>query len=290
MAQLTIKGNVTRGGEVIETLEMLGGKNKGELKGTDTNLVYYIHSEGYIATLYSTSSKYYKNFTIEEFFEEFPYKVGDKVQHKGATSCGSVFEVEKMRWEEDTIKYTLRLFGCNYKTSTLTAEYLQPYKEETMEEKKINQMSLANCELDEVEIILGDKFELKIKEGKYYAVKKQLKYPKTYKECCEVLALNTMDNDAQGYKAYLIISFQELIIARNAYWKIAGEQMGLDKPWEPDWDNEDKRKQVITCQSNNIIKDICFIKNTILAFPTEKMRDAFYENFKDLIEECKEFL
>ena len=27
-----------------------------------------------------------------------------------------------------------------------------------------------------------------------------------------------------------------------------------------------------------------------LAFPTEEMRDAFYENFKELIEECKELL
>ena len=26
------------------------------------------------------------------------------------------------------------------------------------------------------------------------------------------------------------------------------------------------------------------------AFPTEEMRDAFYENFKDLIEQCKELL
>ena len=30
--------------------------------------------------------------------------------------------------------------------------------------------------------------------------------------------------------------------------------------------------------------------NVLLAFPTEEMRDAFYENFKDLIEQCKELL
>ena len=90
---------------------------------------------------------------------------------------------------------------------------------------------------DEVEINLGKDYEIQFRGDKTFIVKKKLQYPKTYKECCEVLALNTMDNDAQGYKAYLIISFQELIIARNAYWKIAGEQMGLDKPWEPDWDN-----------------------------------------------------
>ena len=32
------------------------------------------------------------------------------------------------------------------------------------------------------------------------------------------------------------------------------------------------------------------VYNHILSFPTEEMRDAFYENFKDLIELCKEFL
>jgi hypothetical protein len=31
-------------------------------------------------------------------------------------------------------------------------------------------------------------------------------------------------------------------------------------------------------------------KNHILVFPTAEMRDAFYENFKDLIESCKELL
>ena len=168
----------------------------------------------------------------------------------------------------------------------------QPYKEETMEEKKINQMSLANCELDEVEIFLGDKFELKIKDGKYYAVKKQPQYPKTYKDCCDALGLKTLDNDAQGYKAYLIISFQELLIARDAYWKIAGVQMGLDKPWEPDWTNEECPDMAyISYDGKSIDKEYGFpCCNMILIFPTEEMRDAFYDNFKGLIEVCKEFL
>ena len=31
-------------------------------------------------------------------------------------------------------------------------------------------------------------------------------------------------------------------------------------------------------------------EGAILSFPTEEMRDAFYENFKEQIEVCKEFL
>lgn len=98
-----------------------------------------------------------------------------------------------------------------------------------------------------------------------------------------------MDNDACGYKADLIISFQELYIARDAYWKIAGEQMGLDKPWEPDW-NDLNRKYFIslTCDGIGLYDD--FRNPQFLVFPTKEMRDAFYENFKDLIETCKELL
>ena len=31
-------------------------------------------------------------------------------------------------------------------------------------------------------------------------------------------------------------------------------------------------------------------RNVILAFPTDEMRDAFYENFNELIGSCKELL
>lgn len=42
--------------------------------------------------------------------------------------------------------------------------------------------------------------------------------------------------------------------------------------------------------NNEIVKSGTSHRNAILAFPTEEMRDAFYENFKDLIENCKELL
>ena len=86
-----------------------------------------------------------------------------------------------------------------------------------------------------------------------------------------------------------IISFTELLIARNAYWKIAGEQMGLGKPWKPDWNDSDN-KFVIQYLDNEVGFWLSRGLNYILAFPTVEMRDAFYENFKELIEQCKELL
>ena len=92
-----------------------------------------------------------------------------------------------------------------------------------------------------------------------------------------------------SYKRKLIANFYRLILCRDAYWKIAGEEMRLDKSWEPDWTN-DLSKYYISFYNNKVDKGIINYSNKILAFPTEEIQDAFYENFKDLIENCKELL
>ena len=115
-------------------------------------------------------------------------------------------------------------------------------------------------------------------------------YPKTYEECCKILGIEDRENGYCGYEYELLGEFQKLYICRNAYWKIAGEQMGLDKPWKPDWDNENEFKYSLYYFRNRIVYDFTFINPSFLVFPTEEMRDAFFENFKDLIEQCKELL
>ena len=68
--------------------------------------------------------------------------------------------------------------------------------------------------------------------------------------------------------------------------------MGLDKPWGPDYLNPTKEiRYFIFCTGITIEKgQSLFPTNKVLIFPTEEMRDAFYENFKDDIEQCKELL
>lgn len=134
---------------------------------------------------------------------------------------------------------------------------------------------------DEVEVILGD-YEFVLKDGKTYFIKKKPKYPKTYKECCKVLDWNPLEYDRTGYKFDLLCKLQVLLICRDAYWKIAGK-------WTPDWLYDDA-KYVLMFNSCEICKDEVKHTSYVLAFPTEEMRDAFYENFKKLIEECKELL
>ena len=132
--------------------------------------------------------------------------------------------------------------------------------------------------------------------------KKKKEYPKTYEECCKVLGIEVRDFDIlynmldTSEKNYcnnldrLLNTFRKLLICRDAYWKIAGEDMGLGKPWKPDWGDEDETKWVIFNLQNKIKLATRDVVNAILAFPTEEMRDAFKENFDTDIEICKELL
>ena len=53
---------------------------------------------------------------------------------------------------------------------------------------------------------------------------------------------------------------------------------------------ENKLKYCIEWSFGTIDKTVSIVNGCFLAFPTKKMRDTFYKNFKDLIEQCKELL
>ena len=130
--------------------------------------------------------------------------------------------------------------------------------------------------------------------------KKKKEYPKTYEECLSVLKIKGYDivtyvpswTEYEKALYQKVLKLRELIICRDAYWKIAGEDLGLGKSWEPDFTNDDEERYGIYTAANKVVKDFCGVGdvNTVLTFPTEEMRDVFYEVFKELIEECKELL
>ena len=354
MATLAIKGHATRGNEVITLLEMLGGNSNSGKKGTSTALTYYIDKESNIKTfaLVPSSNYIFNIYTLEEFEEKYPYKVGDKVYYQKSTSYiwrAIIATIVSMKWLGNTIIY------YTDKGHEMLSRDLQPYKEQKAIDKTIfpykigTRVSVRNPNIkklativglsynscackqyeikfdgedvvihyptdlltpvtteqestkecidfakhppltDKLEIILGN-YEIVQEDGKCYAVRKSPKYPNSYEECCKVLLERASIRNDIGYKAELLINLQKLLVCRDAYWKIVGEEMELDKSWEPDWSNAAQTKYCITVSENIIILNYTQVKNRILAFPTKEMRDAFYENFKDLIEQCKELL
>lgn len=315
--KLAIRGHSTRGKEVIELFEMMGGKNTEGYIGVDYDEIYTIE-DGYIIQSYDWNDCLV--FTLEEFLKKYPFKIGDKV----AVGHGNTLTIKSMSWSTDC---ETMVYDFKDSVIVLAAEDLLKYNAEFLINKEkseevgkmlcdttlnhLHRISLKNVlsELYEhIKTTSKEELEREFKEIEsegwtnvgptveefitfYGCVNSKPKYPDDYEECVRI-AKNIhgydINIDAPAYRE-LLESFVKLLICRDAYWKIAGEQMGLDKPWEPDLENEELyciqnyNKQITISRTNTPF-------NKILIFPTGEMRDAFYDNFKDLIEQCKELL
>lgn len=288
--KLAIKGHATRGKEVIEILKMLGGNNKFNFKGYDNK--WYVLDDGEIS--YANFLFDEHGFTLETFLETFPYKIGDDVYY----SDSGDWHIVDMRWMplSNTVVYEIKNKLNNEYKSVITkditknkenSDMIQFIKQDKITAVIFNKENYEN----EVELQLGD-YEIEVRDDKTFAVLKST-YPKTIANCMNVLHLqySPVDSEVLGYNSELLSRFQELLICRNAYWQIAGEEMGLTISWMPVYKSlVDNEYYTIHTFNGEIVCSGTSHKNVILAFPTEKMRDEFYINFKDLIEKCKELL
>ena len=317
--KLAIKGDKERGNEVIALLEMLGGYADELIdNGIDEKYAYFIvKDENNVIDAFPIVNKNgfdfdTRIFTLEEFLERYPFKVGNVIKFPN----NMAEEIAEMKWDEELedVIYTsvsgwtrpsLVPKNINNKTKIESTGFMQLGKTVAVI------FNDANYE-DEVELQLGD-YEIVVRDGKTYAVRKKPVYPKTYAECCEVLVGrkpkpneisfdkmelclvdldNTQSIDFQTPQLFQLNDLFKLLMCRKAYWKIAGEEMGLDKPWDSVygcgewgyWIGYDINANKIYCQDSRILL------NHLLVFPSEEMRDAFYNNFKDIIEKCKELL
>ena len=249
------------------------------------------------------------------------YKVGDKVRIKSlewykanrdtsgdiaigdtffrdfmSQFCGSVVTIEDITLIANLICYRIKEDGGRY---VWIDEMIEGAVEPELTAPTIMDGSIF---LDkwfkvEQEIVCPEDYEFFDEMGniietqRVFIRKKKKEFPKTYEDCCEVLNTTPQERCQFDFEPYggELYNLHRLLICRDAYWKIAGEEMGLGKPWKPDW-NTSEPKYVIACTSNGIEKQWEMTYRKCFAFPTEEMRDAFKDNFDPDIEICKELL
>ena len=249
---------------------------------------------------------------------EFKYKIGDRVRiksldwyHYNKDGFGSVCVGDK----KPKFTYAMSKYCGQVLTVDDHSEYEGEYymieddgaftwTDEMIEglvEKKISIKltgeAIKNNEMvvSVDEYILPEGYIIKDENGnvinarKVVLEKKKKEYPKTYEECCKVLGVSEFEYNHTGTKVWyrhkLMATLDKLMLCRDAYWKIYGEEMGLGKPWEPDWNDEKQDKYGF----HNEIK-YTIINSAMFVFPSAEMRDVFKKNFDPDIEICKELL
>ena len=135
-----------------------------------------------------------------------------------------------------------------------------------------------------IEIPKGYKFKERLYDK--FVFEKMNERPTNINEASEILGLGMFVHER--YRNRLLETLRELLLFRDAWWKMADD-------WKPDFNDcaEEKyfsTKFFIYAYRDEICRGSCELTHHFLTFPTAEMRDAFHENFKDLIEQCKELL
>lgn len=125
-----------------------------------------------------------------------------------------------------------------------------------------------------------EKFYKNIEKQGYVIINNQLelKYPTDYQKCLEILNLSTLERPiACGYRCLDIEALQRLIVFRDAWWRLYGEEFPKKLT------NTDKTYYCIF-NCGNYCVDVCATISHALTFPTRdiavKFRDAFINDIK----------
>ena len=242
---------------------------------------------------------YWSDEMIEELVEEETkpkFKEGDRITNGITTltiltlasdryivednfgGCGTLYFNTRDDWkivEDKTKNWT----DISIPDGPFTVTYGSPSINDSMNKNNI----------DNGIIILPEGYIFKDENGndiltsKIILEKKKKEYPKTYEEC------SLINGCEDRIPLKIIGEFTRLVNARNAYWKLYGEEMGLGKPWEPNWTSFEGYPAIYMYRYQ-ITLSVAKDEHHFLVFPTEEMRDAFYEAFRNEIEFCKEFL
>ena len=232
------------------------------------------------------------------------YKIGDIVGVYSYEPDIRAVRIEEVRWDGSSYSYKVHLDGEEKWIYGVDIAYeVETYNSSAAYSPKPSSNSFVD-DVPDNEINLPEGYVFKDENGnvinttKITIEKKKKEYPKTYEECCKILDFcgeyffttyedgihfpGEENNIYQILKSTSILT--KLLICRDAYWKIAGEEMELGKNWEPNYNDFNKAFSMYCLCGKfglSVINPLQFV------FPSKEMRDEFAENFKKDIEFCK---
>lgn len=251
---IAIQGHSTRGKEVIQILESLGGKNREELTGRRISYYYFINCNGNIDLNLKINLLNRKLYTLEEFEKEFPLKIGETVittlNHVGII-IGITNRKYKVLFREDS--------------ALIAPRRLKSYKEMernvTLTLDKAKEWYNKGGELREIALQAFTKEELN-------------PLPRNWEEYCKhTSTLTTSFSSCPRYDAFV-----KLEHLRDYWWG----------NWKPEWNAS--HKYAIKNLQGELTVIGCSNVAAFLVFPTGEMAEEFLKCFRNLIELAKDLI
>ena len=137
--KLAIKGHPTRGKEVMNILKSLGGKMPSDRNWTFEyeQIGYFIRQDDFISNdhIDVLNDPKYIIYTLEEFEQKYPYKVGDKVLYLNIRKEWVEGIIDKMHWNESNSTlyyYVNNIDGTS--AGRATTMFLKPMKQKELKD------------------------------------------------------------------------------------------------------------------------------------------------------------
>jgi hypothetical protein len=261
--KIAIQGHPTRGKEVIQILESLGGCNIGDYLGTRSNKYYYLDP---CLNISATSVRYnFKEseiFTLEEFEKEFPFKIGDKVTIIGIPDFPKT--ITKMEWDRDEILYSFEGLVNRFGAEDLEKFEMKEERNITLTLEKAKEWYKKGGDLKEIALQAFTEKELN-------------PLPRSWDEFCRKYEFSCLS-----------IRYSNFPLKYDALFKLEQLRDCWRQGWEPIWDVS--QKYCIYFSHNEIGVRMCTNASRFLTFPTREMAEEFLECFRDLIEKAGDLI
>ena len=280
--KIAIQGHPTRGKEVIQILENLGGINSIPLEG-DNRYVYYGIYENEIMVL-SNFAKY-KRYTLEEFEKEFPFKIGDRVISKTTDFIGTIIRLKENGYYY--VKYDNGNIACPCGQNLKLYKEMKEERNITLTLDKAREWYKKGGELREIALQAFNERELNPHPRSWeefvtnhprmgYYISSDGK-PLMCAASGKLSSPHVCPSEKSAEAHLAMIQLEQL---RNC-WR---------QGWEPDW-NDAKQAKCYICYYQGKFKISTFYETRcFLSFPTTKMAREFLECFRELIEKAGDLI
>lgn len=291
--KIAIQGHPTRGKEVIQILESLGGQNIHAYWGHSGDSIYYYinqHCKIVYDSIHVLSLYNYKLYTLEEFEKEFPFKIGDRVISKTTDFIGTITKLKENGCYH--VKYDNGNFACT------SGQNLKLYKEMerniTLTLDKAKEWYKKGGELKEIALQAFSEEELT-----------KVDLPRSWEEFCK----NYPKQKCETYigifstiESYGSISDRQHIQDKNVCpsGKSAEAHLAMiqleqlrdcwRQGWEPNWLEGNVQKYVIQKWRDKISIETTYVTHSFLSFPTYEMAEEFLKCFRDLIKKAGDLI